>query len=122
MVTPTPSSAPEAPGLPDYAELHCLSNFTFLRGASHPEELVARARDLGYRALAITDECSFAGSARAHLAARALGADFHLIHGTEVTLADGLRLVFLACNRAGYGNLSALVTLGGGGRKKAAIT
>lgn len=112
MVTSAPSPAPETPGLPDYAELHCLSNFTFLRGASHPEELVARARDLGYRALAITDECSFAGSARAHLAARALGADFHLIHGTEVTLADGLRLVFLACNRAGYGNLSALVTLG----------
>ena len=44
-------------GLPAYAELHCLSNFTFLRGASHPEELVQRAAALGYRALALTDEC-----------------------------------------------------------------
>ena len=52
-----------------YAELHCVSNFSFLRGASHPEELVERAIALGYSALAITDECSFAGSARAHLAA-----------------------------------------------------
>src|SRR2546426_7263527 len=47
--------------LPAYAELHCLSNFTFLRGASHPEELVKRAAALGYRALALTDECSLAG-------------------------------------------------------------
>ena len=47
--------------MPDYAELHCLSNFTFLRGASHPEELVSRACKLGYSALAITDECSIAG-------------------------------------------------------------
>ena len=44
-----------------YAELHCISNFTFLRGASHPEELVVRAQELGYAALAITDECSLAG-------------------------------------------------------------
>jgi error-prone DNA polymerase len=56
--------------LPAYAELHCLSNFSFLRGASHAEELVARAVELGYAALAVTDECSFAGSVRAHLAAR----------------------------------------------------
>ena len=53
-----------------YAELHCISNFSFLRGASHPEELVARALELGYTGLALTDECSFAGSARAHLALR----------------------------------------------------
>ena len=51
-----------------YAELHCLSNFSFLRGASHPEELVERAHALGYRALAITDECSVAGVVRAHAA------------------------------------------------------
>ena len=56
-----------------YAELHCLSNFTFLRGASHPQELVDRAYALGYRALAITDECSVAGVVRAHLAAKACG-------------------------------------------------
>ncbi|MGH8480692.1 MAG: PHP domain-containing protein, partial [Gammaproteobacteria bacterium] len=54
---------------PPYAELHCLSNFTFLRGASHPEELVARAHALGYEALALTDECSLAGVVRAHVAA-----------------------------------------------------
>ncbi|MBE0622710.1 MAG: PHP domain-containing protein, partial [Burkholderiales bacterium] len=52
--------------LPAYAELHCLSNFSFLRGASHPEELVVRAQQLGYSALALTDECSFAGVVRAH--------------------------------------------------------
>ena len=96
--------------VPDYAELHCLSNFTFMRGASHPEELVERAAALGYKALAVTDECSFAGAARAHLAARSLG--LKVIYGTEVTLRDGLKLILLAKNREGYGNLSALVTLG----------
>ncbi|MDK9725394.1 MAG: error-prone DNA polymerase [Sterolibacteriaceae bacterium MAG5] len=96
--------------LPDYAELHCVSNFSFLRGASHAEELAARAAELGYGALAITDECSFAGIVRAHLAAKAAG--LKLLVGTELVLSDGLRLVLLACNRAGYGNLSALVTLG----------
>ena len=53
--------------LPGYAELHCRSNFSFLRGASHPEELVGRAHALGYAALAITDECSLAGVVRAHV-------------------------------------------------------
>ena len=67
------------PALPAYAELHCLSNFSFLRGASHAGELVDRALKLGYAALAITDECSFAGSVRAHLAAREAG--LKLIHG-----------------------------------------
>ncbi len=96
--------------LPGYAELHCVSNFSFLRGASHAEELVARAAQLGYAALALTDECSFAGVVRAHLAAQEAG--IKLIVGTELVLADGLRLVLLAQNRAGYGNLSALITLG----------
>ena len=64
-----------------YAELHCISNFTFLRGASHPEELVARAKELGYAALAITDECSLAGVVRAHVEAR--DAKFPLIIGSE---------------------------------------
>ncbi|KAF0164574.1 MAG: error-prone DNA polymerase [Rhodocyclaceae bacterium] len=96
--------------LPAYAELHCISNFSFLRGASHAEELVARAVGLGYTSLAVTDECSFAGSVRAHLAAR--GTALQLIHGTELRLACGMKLVLLAQNRAGYGNLSALVTLG----------
>jgi error-prone DNA polymerase len=83
--------------LPDYAELHCLSNFSFLRGASHPEELVQRAHSLGYAALALTDECSLAGAVRAHLAAKRCG--LKLIFGTEVTLEDGLKLALLATDR-----------------------
>ena len=92
---------------PSYAELHCLSNFTFLRGASHPEELAERAARLGYSALAITDECSLAGVVRAHVAAKEAG--IKLIVGAEVTLR-ALRLVLLATGRDGYGNLSALIT------------
>ncbi len=98
------------PDLPACAELHCLSCFSFLRGASHPDELVARAQALGYAALALTDECSLAGSVRAHVAAKAAG--LKLIVGSEFTLVDGTKLVLLAQNRAGYGNLSALITLG----------
>lgn len=60
------------PALPDYAELHCISNFTFLTGASHPEELIERAFALGYRGLALTDEASVAGTARAHHALKTL--------------------------------------------------
>jgi error-prone DNA polymerase len=96
--------------LPAYAELHCLSNFSFLRGASHPEELVARAHQLGYSALALTDECSFAGVVRAHGAARECG--LPLILGSEIRLADGPQLVLLATEREGYGNLSELITRG----------
>jgi error-prone DNA polymerase len=95
---------------PSYAELHCLSNFSFLRGASHPEELVAQATRLGYCALAITDECSVAGAVRAHLTAKECG--LKLIIGSEFRLDDGLHLVLLATNRNGYGNLSELITLG----------
>jgi len=96
--------------LPAYTELHCLSNFTFLRGASHPEELVKRAAELGYSALAITDECSLAGIVRAHVAAKDCG--LPLIIGTEIRLEDGPKLVLLACDREGYGNLSELITMG----------
>ncbi len=92
-----------------YAELHCLSNFTFLRGASHPEELVARAAELGYRALAITDECSLSGVVKAHVAAREHG--LQLIIGSEFRLDDGLTLVLLAPQRRAYAELSALITL-----------
>ena len=59
--------------LPDYAELHALSNFSFQRGASHAEELVERAQSLDYSALAITDECSVAGVVRAHVEAKKQG-------------------------------------------------
>ena len=94
--------------LPAYAELHCLSNFTFLRGASHPEELVKRAAALGYSALAVTDECSLAGAVRAHVAAKDVG--LPLIIGSEIQLQDGPKLVLLATDREGYGNLSGLIT------------
>src|ERR1035437_500298 len=96
--------------IPDYAELHCVSNFSFLRGASHAGELVERAKALGYSALAITDECSVAGVVRAHVAAKQAG--FKLLIGTEMVLAGGMKLVLLAQNRAGYGNLCAVITLG----------
>ncbi len=96
--------------LPGYAELHCISNFTFLRGASHPAELVERAKELGYAALAVTDECSVAGMVRAHAAARDSG--LKLIVGAEFLLADGLRLVLLAMHRRGYGELCELITRG----------
>lgn len=93
---------------PEYAELHCLSNFSFLRGASHPEELILRAAELGYRALALTDECSLAGVVRAHLAAR--DHQLKLLLGTELKLQDGLRLVLLATDRKAYGDLCELIT------------
>src|SRR5579864_3380942 len=96
--------------LPAYAELHCLSNFSFLRGASHPEELVERAKSQGYAALALTDECTLAGAVRAHLAAKDAG--LPLILGSELALADGTKLVLLATDRASYGDLSQLITRG----------
>ena len=95
--------------LPDYAELHALSNFSFLRGASHPEELVLRSHALGYRALALTDECSLAGSVRAHFAAKECG--LALVHGTVVTV-EQRQLVLLATDRRSYGAISALITSG----------
>ncbi len=102
-----------------YAELHCLSNFSFLQGASHPEELVQQARNLGYQALALTDECSVAGVVRAHAALKSSDAldsakvpPFKLIIGSEFRLADGLTLVLLCPNRQAYGQLSRLITLG----------
>ncbi len=95
--------------LPAYAELHALSNFTFLRGASHPEELVETAAALGYEALAITDECSMSGAVRAHMAAKQYGLK-KLIIGTELRLLSGRKLVVLVQNRAGYAALCDLIT------------
>jgi error-prone DNA polymerase len=91
-----------------YAELHALSNFSFLRGASQPEELVEQAKRLGYHALAITDECSLAGAVRAHVAAKAQG--LPLIIGTELRCIDGLKLIVLATDRASYGAMSRLIS------------
>ncbi|MCZ6810146.1 MAG: error-prone DNA polymerase [Proteobacteria bacterium] len=94
-----------------YAELHALSNFTFLRGASHPEELVQTAASLGYEALALTDECSVSGIVRAHVTAKDCGLK-KLIVGSELRLVSGLKLVVLARNRAGYTQLCRLITCG----------
>lgn len=111
-------SLPRPPGaadtLPGYAELQCVSNYSFLHGASHPEELVARAAQLGYAALALTDECSVAGVVRAHTEAKKLG--LQLIIGSQFRLVheDGSAawsLILLAQNREGYGNLCELITL-----------
>lgn len=93
-----------------YAELHCITSFSFLRGASQPHELVERAKALDYAALAITDECTLAGTVRAHVAAKE--AKLPLVVGSEFHLADGDHIVLLAANRDGYGNLGELITLG----------
>ena len=93
-----------------YAELHCLSNFTFLRGASHPQELVERAHHLGYSAIAITDECSVAGVVRAYMAAKLL--KIKLLVGAEFRLECGLKLVAIAIDRHGYGRLCRLISRG----------
>ncbi len=92
-----------------YAELHCISNFTFLRGASRPEEFVEQAARLGYTALAITDECSLAGIVKAHVAAKAQG--IKLIVGSEFLLSEQSKLVVLAPTRIAYTELSAFITL-----------
>ncbi|MDM0078882.1 PHP domain-containing protein [Variovorax sp. J2P1-59] len=99
---------------PPFAELYCRSNYTFLVGASEPEELVERAAAKLYTAIALTDECSVSGVVRAHLAARECG--IHFIVGSEIllTTAGGhphARIVFLAQDRRGYGNLSEAITL-----------
>jgi error-prone DNA polymerase len=108
------SNTSPAQGLPAYAELFCLSNFSFLQGASHAEELVARAMQLDYAGLAITDECSLAGVVRAHAAAKEakfpllIGSHFHL---TNPDGSPALSLIALARNREGYGNLCELITI-----------
>lgn len=91
-----------------YAELHCLSNYSFLLGASHPEELVERATACGYSALAITDECSLAGVVKAHVAAKRCG--IKLIIGSEFNLVEGIRLIALAPSREAYAELSGLIS------------
>lgn len=123
-----PKRQPPVPGLPGYAELHCLTNFSFQRGASTPEELVERAYQLGYAALAITDECSVAGVVRAHVGLRELPAkldtyerehpeeppiprnpDFRLLFGSEFRF-ERFRLVVIANDTEGWGNLCEFIT------------
>jgi len=92
-----------------YAQLHSLSNFSFLRSASHPQELVEQAYLLGYSAIAITDECSLAGVVKAHVRAKELG--IKLIVGSEFHLEGDCHLVALVPSRKAYHELSGLITL-----------
>ena len=96
--------------LPPYVELRCLSNFSFLRGASWPEELVARAKALGYGGLALTDECSLAGIVRAHVAAKEHGLPLLVGSQFQVQGEAPFGLVVLACDANGYGNLCEFIT------------
>src|SRR2546425_7058810 len=91
-----------------YAELHCHSAFSFLDGASPPDEILAEAHRLGYPALALTDRNGIYGSLAFALAAQPLG--IQAITGTEVTLADGRHPVLLAESPHGYTNLCRLLT------------
>jgi error-prone DNA polymerase len=91
-----------------YAELHCLSNFSFQRGASSADELFRRAREQGYQALAITDECTLAGIVRAWQAAKAH--QLRLIVGSEMRVQNGPKLVLLVEDLSGYQSLCALIT------------
>jgi len=93
-----------------YAELRCKTNFSFLEGASHPDELVTRAAELGYAALAITDRNTLAGVVRAHAAAKQVG--LKLLIGAEITPQDAAPVVLLATDRPAYGRLCRLITHG----------
>ncbi len=89
--------------------LHCLSNYSFLRAASHPHELIEQACQLGYQALAITDECSVAGVVRAYVAARER--PIHLIIGSEFNIPEWGTFIMLARNRQGYAELCELISM-----------
>ncbi|RQO42112.1 error-prone DNA polymerase [Variovorax sp. KBW07] len=123
-----PQRLKPVPGLPDYAELHCLTNFSFQRGASMPEDMVERAYHLGYSALAITDECSVAGIVRAHVHQRSMESrldeyekehpdeppvprnlSFRLLFGSEFRF-ERFRLVVIANDTEGWGNLCEFIT------------
>ena len=124
----TPIRPDVSAALPNYAELHCLTNFSFQRSASRPEELVTQAYHLGYKALAITDECSVAGIVRAHVALRehpeamaewelanpnqpplTRNPDFRLLFGSEFDF-DRFKLVVIAHDLQGWGNLCEFIT------------
>jgi error-prone DNA polymerase len=93
-----------------YAELHCRTNFSFLEGASHADELVARSSELGHFALAVTDRNSVAGIVRAHVAAKEAG--LKLLIGAEITPVDASPVLFWAIDRRGYAHLARLITRG----------
>ncbi len=119
MLSDTDFQALSAPfELPGYAELHALSNFSFQRGASHAQEMAVRAAELGYRAIAITDECSVAGVVKAHEAVKQLAGlevFIQLLPGAEFLVKttdeyEAFRLVVLPHNAAGWGNLCEFIT------------
>jgi error-prone DNA polymerase len=101
---------------PAYAELHCKTNFSFLCGAAHADELVARAAELRYHALAVTDQNSLAGVVRAHAAAKTAG--LKLLIGAEITPDDAPPVLLYPANSAGYRRLSRLITRGRRSAKK----
>src|SRR5689334_23024900 len=108
--------SPEGPNGPAmrpralYAELHCKTNFSFLEGASHPDELVNVATSPGYAALAITDRNTVSGVVRAHAPAKHNG--LKLLIGTEITPEDGPPIALLATDREAYARLCRLLTTG----------
>lgn len=93
-----------------YTELQVTTNFSFLRGASHPEEMVSEAKQLGHEAIAITDRNTLAGVVRAHKEAKKVG--LRMITGCRLDLADGIHLLVLPTRLTGYTALSNLLTLG----------
>src|SRR5215468_721601 len=95
---------------PRYAELQVTSNFSFLRGAAHPDELVLTAATHGHQAIAITDRNSFAGIVRAHHAAKEVG--LRLVVGCRLDMRDGTSLLAFPEDRAAYGRLTRLLTSG----------
>ncbi len=96
--------------MPNYAALWCKSNFSFLEGASHPDELIEEAHNFGVRAIGITDRDGVYGIVRAHVKAREIGAQ--LLIGTQVSVDDGSHIALLATNRQGYANITRLLTKG----------
>ena len=92
-----------------YTELQTTSNFSFLRGASHPEEMIEQAVELGYTEIAITDRNTFAGIVRAHVAAKKRG--IRIVVGCRLDLLDGLSLLAYPTNKKAYSQLSNLLTV-----------
>ncbi len=99
-----------APAGPAYAELQVTTNFSFLRGASHPHELVAAAASLGHRAIAIVDRNSLAGIVRAYEASKETGV--RLVVGCRLDLADGTSLLVYPTDRAAYSRVCRLLSIG----------
>ena len=103
-----PSTASQPADLPTYVELHCHSAFSFLDGASHPEQLILEAKALGYQAIALTDHNGLYGSMAFAQAAKS--SELQAITGVEITLLDGCHLTVLAETQQGYANLCRLIT------------